>query len=92
MTTLYYSNGGPGPATRLVRIDVPDSPGRDDTEQRMAWYHAPGFRWAVSDGWQPYDIAQGEVTQTGEFGMIDSSEVDRVMQEMRDRAAQFEGP
>jgi hypothetical protein len=82
---LYYSNGGPGPATKLIRIDAP---GDGDFH---AWYHAQGWRWRAadvsetSDGWTKYEIAQGEVTQTGEYGMIDASEVERVQQEIRNR-------
>lgn len=81
--TLYYSNGGPGPATRLVRIDAPED-GDWDT-----WYYAPGFKWTAADGWEPFRIAQGEVTQTGEYGMIDESEVERVQQEIRDWIARY---
>lgn len=81
--SLYYSNGGPGPASRLVRIDAPGD-GDHDT-----WYRAPGFKWTVASGWTPFKLAQGEVTQTGEYGMIDESEVPRVMQEMRDLVAKY---
>lgn len=80
---LYYSNGGPGPASRLRRIDAPDD-GDFDT-----WYRAQGWKWTVRGGWEKDDHVQGEVTQTGEFGMIDESEVEKVMQEMRDRSARF---
>lgn len=83
---LYYSNGGPGPATKLRRIDAPGD-GDFDT-----WYHAQGWRWRAADvsdtcdGWTKDDHVQGEVTQLGEFFMIDASEVATVQQQIRDRS------
>jgi hypothetical protein len=43
---LYYSDGGPGPATKLLLVDAPA--GGD----WHAWVRAPAARWTVAAGWQ----------------------------------------
>jgi len=82
---LYYANGGPGPATKLLRVDVPDhgrtAPG--------GWHAAPAATWQVKGGWQPYDNAQMDILMLGEFSMIDASEVEKVQGEIRARYMQF---
>jgi hypothetical protein len=66
---LYYANGGPGPATKLLRVDAPE--GGD----WWAWMCAPAERWTVRAGWSSDDDAQAMIKMSGEFGLIDESEV-----------------
>ncbi|OBH80202.1 hypothetical protein A5681_04555 [Mycobacterium scrofulaceum] len=72
---LYYANGGPGPAGKLFRVDAPAGGSSAD------WLAAPSARWEPKHGWLPYN-AQPEILATGEMFLIDSSEVERVQQEM----------
>jgi hypothetical protein len=75
---LFYANGGPGPATKLYRVDVPTSGG----VRVGAWQVAPAGRWSVEAGWQPYSDAQADITLSGEFFLIDESQVLDVQHEM----------
>jgi len=78
---LYYSNGGPGPATKLWRVDAPDGA---TIEQ---WRRAPAFAWQPETGWQPRDHVQLDILDSGDFGMIDESAVESVQNEMRAQAS-----
>lgn len=75
---LYYSDGGPGPATKLLRVDAPPNGEFAD------WRRAKAERWQVKGGWQPDDQVQAKIQMTGDFFMIDESQVPQVQQEMRD--------
>lgn len=80
---LYYSNGGPGPATKLYRVDAP-------TDGNMPiWLSAPAQSWRPASGWQPNDHAQDDILWLGEFTMIDASEVARVQAEIQARYDEF---
>lgn len=81
---LYYSDGGPGPATKLLLVDAPA--GGD----WHAWVRAPAARWTVAAGWQDdTHLVQMDITMTGEFFMVDASEVPNIQQQMRDRYMAF---
>lgn len=80
---LYYSNGGPGPASKLLRIDAPADGEFAD------WRRAPAQRWQVKGGWKPDDEAQHKILMTGDFFMIDESQVAQVQEEMRAEYAKF---
>ena len=82
---LYYANGGPGPATKLLRVNAPEDGEFAD------WRVAEAERWAVRDGWQPFPNAQSDIQWTGEYGMIDASQVPEVQEQMRKQAAKY-GP
>ncbi|HTX93656.1 MAG TPA: hypothetical protein VME67_01720 [Mycobacterium sp.] len=73
---LYYSNGGPGPATRLLRVEVPGS-------DREAWLRAPAASWQPHSGWVPNTFVQLDILGTGDFFMVDESQVDGIQQEMK---------
>ncbi|WP_156771969.1 hypothetical protein [Mycobacterium sp. 1245805.9] len=66
---LHYANGGPGPATRLLRVDAA---GDGDF---TAWRSAPAFAWQPKGGWKPYSLAQLDILCLGEYAMIDESDV-----------------
>ena len=72
---LYYSDGGPGPASKLLRVDA-------EPEGFAQWRAAPASTWQVKGGWQPYPQAQNEILQSGEFFMIDASQVVEVQAQM----------
>jgi len=72
---LYYSDGGPGPASKLLRVDA-------EPEGFAQWRAAPASIWQVKGGWQPYPQAQNEILQSGEFFMIDASQVEKVQGEI----------
>ena len=74
---VYYSNGGPGPASKLWRVNV-EGTGSD----RMEWHAASAEQWGTN-GWQPRPGAQLDILCLGEFFMIDESEVPRVQDEIR---------
>ncbi len=74
---LFYANGGPGPATRLLRVDAP---GDGDL---AAWQQAPADKWTARSGWKPYVNAQLDIQQLGEYFWIDSGDVAEVQQQMR---------
>ena len=80
---LYYSNGGPGPATKLLRVHAPEG------GAIAAWHRAPAERWTVEGGWKPEPDAQLDIQQLGEFFMIDESEVLDVQYEMLVRYMAF---
>ncbi len=80
---LYYSNGGPGPASRLLRVHAP---GDGD---HMTWRNAKGEKWTARTGWIRFDNAQLDIFALGEYFMVDASEVPVIQQQMRDRSAQF---
>jgi hypothetical protein len=79
--SLYYSNGGPGPASKLLRVDAPPN------ATIREWQFAPAFVWTPEGDWKPWRNAQNEILNLGEYGMIDSSYVAQVQAEMRDRHA-----
>ena len=74
---LYYANGGPGPATKLLRVDVPDG-----DYSSADWQRGPAASWTVVAGWQPEIHAQLDIQQLGEFFMIDPDEVIEVQHQM----------
>jgi hypothetical protein len=75
---LFYHNGGPGPATRLLRVDAP----KDATIEQ--WRRAPAERWTVkTDQWRPESVAQLDILGTGDYSMCDESEVADVQRGMR---------
>ena len=73
---LYYSNGGPGPASKLLRVKAPPN------ATLAEWQAAPGEAWGEA-GWQPWPGAQVEIQQLGEFFMIDESQVAKAQNEIR---------
>lgn len=81
---LFYSDGGPCPPTKLVRVNV-EGNGSDD----VAWRAASAQRWTVARGWIPYDNAQLDISFLGELFMVDASQVLGLQQQMRDDAAEF---
>jgi hypothetical protein len=74
---VYYSNGGPGPASKLWRVNV-EGTGSD----RREWHAASAEQWGTN-GWQPRPGAQLDILWLGEFSMVDESEVPRVQDEIR---------
>ena len=80
---MFYGNGGPGPHTKLLRVDAPD--GCDE----QTWRSAPAERWTATGGWQPEIHAQLDIRCLGEFFLIDENEVIEAQAQMRDGAAQF---
>jgi hypothetical protein len=73
---LYYADAGPGPRSKLLRVDAPDG------GASIAWWSAPAWRWHVKGGWQPHADAQADIRLTGELFLIDESEVLDVQHEM----------
>ena len=69
---LYYANGGPGPATKLLAVD----------DQGEGWWSAPAWSWNVSSGWHPNIHAQLDIRCLGEFFPIDEDEVIEVQHQM----------
>jgi hypothetical protein len=81
---LFYSDGGPGPATKLYRVDSP-------TDGNMAgWACAPAQSWQPDSGWRPNDHVQDDILWLGEFTMVDASEVEQVQWQILDDYMQFE--
>lgn len=80
---LYYSNGGPGPATKLLRVDAPD----DGSYEQ--WLRAPAARWQPLGGWRPDTNVQMDIQQLGEFFMIEPEAMPVVQQQIRDGAAKY---
>jgi hypothetical protein len=66
---LYYAGGGPGPATKLLRVHAPED------GDFAAWRRAPAERWTVTAGWFPEPHAHLDIQHLGEFFLIDESEV-----------------
>jgi hypothetical protein len=81
---LYYSDGGPGPATDLVRVNVEGNGSDYD-----AWFAASADRWTVRGGWSPYPHAQLDIGWKGELFMVDAGQVGGIQQQMRERSARF---
>ena len=79
---LYYSDGGPGPASKLWRVNV-----EGDGSDMHAWHSASAEQWGEK-GWVPNPGAQLDILWLGEFFMIDESEVPKVQNEIRERNAQ----
>lgn len=76
---LHYANGGPGPATRLLRVNADAADGFD------TWIAASSHKWTAAGGWEPYPAAQPDIMYLGEYFPIGTDEVERVQQEIRDR-------
>jgi hypothetical protein len=74
--SLFYGNGGPGPHTKLYRVDAP--PGCDD----HTWWAAAAFQWSVTAGWFEDTDVQGNIRWLGEFFRVDDSEVPDAMAQM----------
>jgi hypothetical protein len=81
---LFYSDGAPGPATDLVRVNVEGS-----GSTREAWFDASADRWTVRDGWKPYPHAQLDMMWKGELFMVDASQVPDIQQQMRADYARY---
>lgn len=81
---LYYSDGGPGPAHRLVRVNV-----EGDGSDAATWRAASADRWQSDGSWSPYPNAQLDITELGELFMVDPGEVPKVQQEIRNWEASF---
>jgi hypothetical protein len=73
---LYYANGGPGPASKLLRVHAPED------GDFATWRRAPADAWQVKGGWQPYPHAHTDIQMLGEFFMIDASQVVEVQAQM----------
>jgi hypothetical protein len=86
---LYYWDGGPGPATDLLRIDVPPNPQRDANGYPRDWFAAKAERRTARSGWIPAPEAQCDIYGTGDYFMVDASKVPEIQQQLRDHAAQF---
>lgn len=68
----YFTDGGPGPATMLVRIDIGDSLQDNDIDR---FYAAQA--WAFTDhGWVKDPGAQDFILQSGEMDRIPDSELE----------------
>jgi hypothetical protein len=80
---LYYHNGGPGPATKLLRVDAPE--GADIA----AWRRAPAWSWQPKTGWRPDTFAQLDILGTGELFMVDESQVEGIQDGMRAAVAKY---
>lgn len=81
---LYYSNGGPGPATKLLRVDAPADA---NIEQ---WHDSPAASWQPHSGWVPNTFAQLDILGTGDFFMVDASRVEDIQKEMAAALAKYE--
>lgn len=81
---LYYSNGGPGPATRLLRVEAP----ADASMQQ--WHAAPAASWQPHSGWVPNTFAQLDILGLGEFFMVDESQVPAIQAEMTAALAKYQ--
>lgn len=82
---LYYANGGPGPASKLFRVDAPDGGAADggaDRTKWTKWFQAPAARWEPNHGWLPYPDAQAEILTSGEMFLVDASQVEQIQQEI----------
>jgi hypothetical protein len=75
---LFYSDGGPERAHRLVRVNVEGDGSDVDT-----WRAASADRWHSDGSWSPYPNAQLDINFKGELFMIDASDVPKVQQEIR---------
>lgn len=77
---MFYADGGPGPATKLYRVDAPD--GCSESE----WQLAQGYRWVVG-GWYEEHQAQLFIRQSGELFLVDESEVPKIQAQLREKRA-----
>jgi hypothetical protein len=76
---LYYSDGGPGPDRRLVRVHYDGGGG---------WAFAPAEEWSAALGWhEPKSHVQAEILALGELVSMAAADVPRVQQEIRERYA-----
>jgi hypothetical protein len=75
---MYYSDGGPGPATKLLRLDA------DPQGEYQDWLGAAAFRWEPTMGWFPIEHAQLDIMHLGELFLIDPDDMPMVQQQMRD--------
>lgn len=82
--SLYYSNGGPGPATKLLRVDAPE--GADIA----AWRRSPAASWQPHSGWVPNTFVQLDILGLGEYFMVDESQVQAIQAEMTAALAQYQ--
>lgn len=74
----YFTDGGPGPATMLVRVDIGDAEQDNDIQ---AFYAAPA--WAFTDhGWVKDPGAQDYILQEGEMDRIPNDQVERAQAEV----------
>lgn len=80
---LYYADGGPGPASKLLRVDA------HATGEFSDWRFAPAERWQVKGGWKPEPQAQAMIHQSGDLFMIDESQVPAVQAQMREQYNRF---
>lgn len=81
---LFYSDGGPGPASKLWRVNVEDN-GSDMAE----WRSASADQWTARGGWEQRDNVQLDILFLGEMFMVDASEVPQIQQQMRERAVKY---
>jgi len=68
---LHYSDGGPGPTFKLVRVHAP----KDGTFEQ--WSNAPAQRWNPG-GWYDFPQAQDQILNSGELFLVDDSEVPEI--------------
>jgi hypothetical protein len=81
--TIFYHDGGPGPAMHMLRVDA--------ESESEGWWGAPTDMWTVRGGWEPaWQGAQADIRFTGEFFPVAASEVPKIQEGMRDWLAQFE--
>ncbi|MDT5051952.1 MAG: hypothetical protein QOF66_318 [Mycobacterium sp.] len=81
----YFSDGGPGPATKLLRVDY-DGP-LDDMDSIHPFGDSKAERWSPRDGWQPSPTATSDILWSGWLSRISESEVPTVEDQLRARAA-----
>jgi hypothetical protein len=84
---LFYANGLPQFATKLLRIDAPVT--GDIVADFAAWKTADAEVWHVRDGWTPYPSGQMEVGATGDWDAIDPDEVLDVQANMQANYERF---
>ena len=82
--SLFYSNGGPGPASKLFRVEAPEGA---TIEQ---WRGSPAASWQPHSGWVPNTFVQLGILGTGDFGMVDESQVQGIQKEMTAALAKYE--
>lgn len=81
---LYYSDGGSGSATKLLRVDAPEDASMEQ------WRSSPAASWQPHSGWVPNTFVQLDILGTGDFGMVDGSQVATIQAEMRASLAKYE--
>jgi hypothetical protein len=85
---LYYGDGGPGPHSKLLRVDMPDND-LSGWEWQEAWHAAPAYRWAPHTGWVRAFGIQMEIRWTGDYGLVDEDEVPQIQQQIREQYAKY---